>query len=295
MADNPEKRGIVNRALTILTAGLTSRTGVLFDSITDEEFADYTAVSETNESDKRLACFLYESILEQVLEDIRPDFACEYADLGQRHKVNQAFGGWDYLFELPSDFLCLVAQVDEGNPTRKGSYGRDPEVLHFAGYSHVVAGTDDQAYYCDTNHTSVDDSSKGQPPDDDGDENWTLYSANGGYGAPWAAGVAYQYNATGPMLATNALTNVDGDSAYIRYVAYARAGRSDQPQYYPKNFSNALATRLAAEMAENTKDYKRRRDLLEEYELLAKPGHWRVENRHKVGSRHITIFEARTR
>lgn len=301
MADNPYKRGIVNQAMIILNAGKTSTSGVLFSSITDAQFADYTTVSESNEPDKRLFCCIYERVLKMVLEDIRPQFALAYADLGQPRKINQDFGGWDYLFELPSDFLCLAAQLAEGDPTRKCGYDRDPEVLHFKGYSHVVCGGDDQAYYCDTDHTSADDSSDGQPPDDDGDENWTLYNTDGSYGAAWAAGVAYENDSTGPMLATNTLTNTDGDSAYIQYVAYTQttnlgvAGRSDQPQYYPAAFANAFATRLAAEMCIDSKDYERRLRLFAEYEELAKPALWRMEARHKSRTRRYTAFEARTR
>jgi len=274
---------------------------MFFDSLTDAQFADWSTISEAQYPDARLAVMLYEPILKQVLEDIEPDFACEYADLGQPRKVSQAFGGWNYLFELPDDFLALVAQVLEGDPGKDVALNRDPEVLFFQGYSHVVAGSDDQAYYCNTDHTSVDDTADGQPPDDDGDGNWTLYSTDGSLGAAWAEDVAYEYDSTGFMLATNDLTNADGNSAYIRYIAYVQttalgvAGRSDQPVYYPESFKNALATRLAAEMCLDAKDYERRTWLLKEYETLAKPAYWTVQNRHRARIKYITAFEARTR
>jgi hypothetical protein len=299
MADNPEKRAIVNRALAILVGGRTAQTGLAFTSIDNTEFADWTTVSEQNQPDKRLACMLYEDTLKEVLQDIHPDFACEYADLGQVRAVNQEFGGWDYLFELPTDFLCLVKQCTEGNPLGDGF---DCEVLDFQGYSHVVAGSDDQSYYCSTDHTSADDASNGQPPDDDGNANWTLYSTDAGYGATWAASVAYENDSTGSMLATNHLTDDAGSSAYIRYVAYVQTssdgttpGRSDQPAYYPGAFKYAFAVRLAAAMAQDSKDYERRRMLLEEYEGHAKPRALTVQNRHKARTGHVTVFERRTR
>lgn len=290
MADNAYKRRIANRALAILNAGRTSAASVLFDSIDDSEFADYTTVSEINYPDKKLVCLHYESILKQVIEDMAPEFAKSFADLGQWRKVNKADGGYDYLFELPSDYLALIKQCYEGSPGR----GCDCEIMDFADYSHVVCGSDDQAYYCSNDHTSVDDASDGQPPDDDGNGNWTLYNADGGLGASWAASVAYKTGATGKMLATNALSDDDGDSAYIQYLAYVQAGRSDRPQDYPEAFVNAFATRLAAELALDSKDYERRRGLLEEYQILAKPDYWAVQNRHRARTRHKTIFESRS-
>jgi len=291
MADNPSKRAIVNRALMILNAGRTAQAGMFFTSLTDEQFADWTTVSETDYPDARMAVMIYEHILKQVIEDIQPDFASAYADLGQPMKVDKADGGWSYLFELPSDFLALVKQCAQGVP----SQGFDCELLHFRTYSHVVLGTDDQAYYCNTNHTSVDDATDGQPPGDDGDTNWTLYDEDGSLGADWAAGVAYKYQATGHLLATNDLTDEDGESAYIQYLAYVQAARSDEPAYYPENFKNALATRLAAEMCLDAKDYERRRRLLEEYQVLAKPDVWHVQARHKDRIKKTTVFDARTK
>jgi len=189
-----------------------------------------------------------------------------------------------------------VGQVAEGKP----STFYDCDLMFFKGYSHVVVGTDDQAYYCDTDHTSVDNASDGQPPDNDGDGNWTLYDEDGSLGAAWAEAVAYENDSTGFLLASNDLTNEDGDSAYIKYLAYVQttsggtAGRSDQPQYYPESFKAALATRLAAEMCLDAKDYERRTWLLKEYEALAKPGAWAAQNTHKDRTRPLTVFERRT-
>jgi hypothetical protein len=276
---------------------------MFFAALTDAEFADWSTISETDYPDARMAVMIYEPILKQVLEDIQPDFACAYADLGQPRKIDQEFGGWDYLFELPADFLCLVKQLAEGDQSKEESAqpGYRCEVLHFKGYSHTVVGSDGLVYYCDTDHTSVDDTTDGQPPDGDGDGNWTLDATEELEGAAWAAGVAYEYDSTGLMLASNDLTNEDGTAAYIKYVAYVQttsggtAGRSDQPQYYPESFKNALATRLAAEMTLDAKDYERRRMLLDEYERLAKSAYWHVQNRHKDRVRKTTVFEARTK
>jgi len=291
MADNEYKRAIANRALSILVAGVKGDSGILFKEITDAEFADYTTVSEQNEPDKRLICALYESVLKQVIEDIAPQFARRYADLGQAMAVNSEYGGWSYLFELPSDYLALIKQLSEGS--LKGDF--KCEILMFHSYSHVVCGTDYQAYYCNTEHTSADDSSDGQPPDNDGNSNWTLYSTDGGLGADWAASVLYKNEATGKLLATNSLTNDNGNSAYIQYLGYALTAFGDMPQYYPENFKNAFATRLAAEIALNSKDYKRRTELLTEYKQLARGDYIRVQQRHAGGKKHITVFEARTR
>ena len=305
MADNPSKRAIVNRALTILCAGRTAGAGLFFTSITDAEFADWTTIPETSnittsaEPDKRMAVMLYEPILRQVLLDMQPQFACVYADLGQPRAINQAFGGWDYLFELPDDFLGLVAQVDEGNPLQPVTMDRDPEVLFFKDYSHTVVGSDGNVYYCKLNHTSAD----ANKPITGASYStyWTLDSTETLEGATWAADVAYKTARTADLLATNTLSNAAGTSAYIKYLAYVQtsnagvAGRSDQPAYYPESFKAALATRLAAEMALDSKDFERRQRLLQEYEAMAKPEHWRQENRHKARSRPLTVFERRTR
>lgn len=297
MADNAQKRAIVNLALARLVGGRTADTSLFFTSITDAEFADWTSISEQNEPDKRLAVMLYEGTLKKTLENMHPDFACEYADLGTALAINQEYGGWDYLFELPTDFLCLVKQCSEGDPLGAGF---DCEVLDFQDYSHVVVATDDQSYYCSANHTAA----AADKPISGANyaSYWTLYSTDGSYGATWVSGTAYKYNRTAKMLATNVLTDDAGSSAYIRYVAYvqtsadgATPGRSDQPLYYPEAFKEAFATRLAADMALDSKDFQRATELLARYENYDKPAAQAVQNRHKARTRHYTVFERRTR
>lgn len=290
MADNPNKRALCNRATSILVAGRTTQGDILFTSITDEQFADWSTVGVADNADIRLICSLYEPILLMCIEDMAPQFATSYEDLGREVMVNSECGGWDYLFELPSDYLDLLAQVAEGN--RKKEY--DAEVLEFESYSHVVGGTDDNDYVCGTGHTSVDDSSDGQPPDNDGNSNWTLLADDDDRDrAQWYAGLSYKAAANGQLLASNSLSNDNGTGAYIRYLAYVQAGFADKPEYYPEAFKNAFATRLAAEMALDGKDYQRRQRLLEEYELLAKPHARTIIQRPTYRKPHKSVFESR--
>lgn len=298
MAANQNKTDLCNRALMILNAGRSETAKLLLEGITDEEFVDYTTVSGASEPQTQLFCFLYERILKQVLEDIQPQFACRYADLGTALAIDQEWGGWDYLFELPSDFLCLAAMVDEGNPNRYADMDRDPEVLHFVEYNHVVEGTDGNPYYCTADHTAA---AANKPITGASYASyWTAMTDTTWPSATWISGTAYKASRTGKMLGTNVLNNDDGDSAYIRYVAYdqyvssADVGRNDDPSYYPENFSNAFCTRLAAEMALDSKDYERRRRLLEEYEALAKPHYWKAQNQHRAKRRRLSAFESRT-
>lgn len=290
MADNPEKRELCNRAITILNAGRTTNSGVLFTDIDDTEFADFSTVSEANNADKRLICFNYEPILKMVIEDMAPSSSVRYADLGREVAVNSEFGGWDYLFEFPSDYVAMLAQVAEGN--RKHEF--DSEPLTFENYSHVVAGADGSDYLCGTSHTSVDDSSDGQPSDNDGNVNWSVMAADSDRNrAQWYAGVAYKTAASGQLLASNSFSNDNGTSAYIKYLAYIQAAFGDIPARYTEGFKNAFATRLAAEMALDGKDYQRRTALLTEYEILAKPHARAMIQRPNFTKPHRTVFQSR--
>jgi hypothetical protein len=302
MSDNSQKRTLVNRALLILNAGRTSAARIFFTSIDDNYFSDpFTNVPST-QKDLLAACVAYEPILLMVMEDIIPDFMKKYADLGAAVKVNKESTEWDYLFELPSDYDSrlrnTVRQVDQGN--RKKTY--DFDILHFESYAHIVDGSDDQTYYCSTDHTSADDSSDGQPPSNDGNSNWTLYDTDTIGATHSVYSYAYKSAQTGDVFASNNYSNnpsatIDDDinSAYIEYIPYTQAGINDKPQYYSEHFKNAFCTRLAAELAIDSKDYERRRLLLEEYERMANPTYRRIQNSKKYIKRHISTFEARNR
>jgi len=297
MADNEEKRALCNRAITILTAGMTAQAGVLHTEITDEQFADYTSVTTDNQI--MLLCFLYEPILLKVILDIQPDFAKQFADLGNEICINKEVGDWTLLFELPTDFIkdpgALIAQISQAN--RKTKY--KCKILTFDSYAHVVTGTDDQAYKCKANVTASADT---RPITGSWTTNWELYDEDGSLGATWVSGWSYKASQDGLLLATNSYSNSpsetvdsDIDSAYIEYLAYIQAGISDKPALYPNAFKNAFCTRLAAEMAEDGHDYERRRKLMEEYELIAKPRVWQVQNRNDFEEEtRPTFLESRT-
>uniref|UniRef100_A0A6M3KBI2 Uncharacterized protein n=1 Tax=viral metagenome TaxID=1070528 RepID=A0A6M3KBI2_9ZZZZ len=288
--DNPYKRHLCNRTLAILVAGRTSQSGIFFDSITDEEFADYTTVAD-NLNDKKLICCLYPQILQQVITDMKPDFARQFADLGAEIRINKEIRDWSLLFGLPADFLDLVAQINQIDRNTK----YDCEVLTFDDYAHVVEGSDEQAYYCKLLHTSTTDD---EPITGTNWETyWTLYDEDGTLGAPWIESWAYKASQSGNLLATSDYSNdpsttVDGgiDSAYIEYLAYVQAGISDKPLYYPESFKNAFCTRLAAEMALDAKDYEQRRRLLEEYAMLAGPGFRAIQQDRKYIPPRVSIF-----
>jgi hypothetical protein len=260
MATNSGKTFIGNLALSKTKAGLTDE-GVMYSSgIDDTEFADFTTAS--NETIKRI-CLYYETCLKRCLEEIQPDFAKRFADLGNQITINKEYQDWGYLFELPTDFLHLIKQTDESNKNAK----YDCDILDFTSYAHTVTGSDDNVYICTTAHTSVDDSSDGEPPDDDGEGNWTLDSDEEYKGADWEVR-SYSASASGRLFVTNTMSNTDGDSAYIEYIPYTLGGINDDATKYPENFKHALATLLASEIE---LDYERRAKLLMEYETLAKP------------------------
>lgn len=261
MAINASKTLIANLSLSKTKAGLTD-TGVSYTSgIDDTEFADFTTAD--NETVKRI-CLYYEPTLKRCLKEIRPDFAKRYADLGAEISVNKEYGDWDYLFTLPSDYLALIKQTSESS-TRSGIRC---DVLDFTSFAHVVVGSDYAIYICTTAHTSVDDITDGDPPDDDGDGNWTIDSDSEWKGVAWEEDKSYLASGSAKLLVTNTLSNDDSDSAYIEYIPYAQGGINDDPTYYTDEFQNAFATLLASEIE---LDYQRRIQLLTEYKTLAKP------------------------
>lgn len=294
MAANAQKTNMVNKAVLKL-GGATSIATTLVDTIDDSVFANpSTATDETT----RLACFAYPGVLKKALRDIEPKFARRYADLGGEVKITQdgASGtpfeqaDWELMFELPSDYLALIAQIDETSKTTK--YEATEITVH--SWAHVVKGSDGQAYYCDTAHTSVDDSADGQPPDDDGDANWTLFSTDDDDGADHEFGRAYQSAQTGKLLLCNDYSNEDGDSAYIEYIAYVTAGVGDMPQYYDEDFIEAFTTLLASEMAPYTVEKGVRTALRLEYERLAKLQAQAAQSEPDYQEEPTTWLDART-
>ena len=193
---------------------------------------------------------------------MRPDFAKRFADLGNRITINKEYADWGYLFELPSDYLCLVRQTDEGDHKLK----YDSKILDFTGYAHTVAGTDDEVYVCATSHTSA----TATKPITGASYStyWTEDSSDEYSGADWESGKAYTADTDGKLLVTNDYSNADGDSAYIEYIPYTQAGINDDPDQYSEPFKHALATLLASEIE---LDKERRDKLISEYELMAKP------------------------
>jgi len=293
MADNPQKRALINRAIIKFSSGTTAAARVLFDSIDDSYFSDpFTNVPSTRK-DLLVACITYEQVLKRVLIDLKPEFATLYADLGHEIRINKEVGEWTYIFELPSDFLWLIAQVDEDDKDK--TY--EAKIKYFKQYAHIVTGSDDQTYYCKTAHTSVDDSSDGEPPDDDGDDNWDLYDTDD-IGADWVEGWAYKASQTGRLLVTNDYSNnpsatvdTDYDSAYIKYIPYVQAGINDEPAYYDEYFSNAFATLLGSELAQVIgKDYERHIQLLNEYENVAKPDFFENETEKQHIPERVSIY-----
>jgi len=297
MADNEYKREIVNMALSILREGKTSAAGQFHDTIDDTEFADYKTAATQG---LQRICFRYPSVLQTVLRDMKPDFAKQYADLGAEIHINKEISGWDYLFELPSDYLDMIDQVEQGARTIKvGQSSRDithdHKVFTFDSYAHVVKGTDDQAWYCKLDHTAA----AANKPITGADyaTYWTLYDESEYLGADWVSGWSYKASASGRLLATNTYSNnpsatVDSSisSAYIKYIPYVAAGINDKPQYYPEEFKQAFAVRLASAL---TKDVEKQVGLLQRYEKFEKPAVLRIQNMDKHRKPHRTWMDKR--
>ncbi len=281
--DNSYKREIVNMAIDILREGKSSTAGMFHTSITDAQFADWSSV--TGNQDVRKACFNYEPNLLQVLQDIRPDFSRQFADLSDEIMINKEIGSWGRLFEVPTDFLDIVAQIDEGNKDKEF----DNDILTFNEYSHVVKGSDEKAWKCKLAHTAA---SANKPITGASYLTyWELYNTDDAFGADWVSGWAYKASQSGKLLATNNYSNIAGNSAYIQYLAYVQAGISDKPQFYPPTFKQAVAVLLASAM---TRDKEKQILLVNRYEALAKPRVYRTENQNQYEPTQPTMFEART-
>lgn len=277
MAANPSKTKMINRMFLKL-GGVTDTGTLVIATIDDTVFANPT----TAESDgTKAACILYPDVLQQAIKDMQPKFATRYADLGTEIKItlDGANGtpferaDWERIFELPSDYLALLFQLDEANKATK--YEADEIAVH--SYAHVVKGTDDQAYYCILDHTSA----AANKPITGASyaTNWSLFDADVNFGATWESGHAYKSDQTGKLLLAKEYSNVDGDSAYIKYLAYAVTGVGDQPLLYDQPFIEAFTTLFASEMAPWSQEHNRRLTFRNEYERLAKPTMQRLQNR----------------
>lgn len=298
MADATQKRLLVNRALLIFSGATTAASRTLFKSgdLETTYFSDPHTNVPSSRRDILCVCVAYEPVLQMVLKDLKPDFARHFADLRAPVRINREYGSWEYLFDgLPSDFLDLIAQVDQNDKDK--TY--EAEIKTYDSYAHVVSGSDDKAYYCILDHTGSAD--KTPITGASYATYWSLYDEDD-IGATYVVGKAYKASQSGHVLVTNAYSNVptetvdsDIDSAYIEYLAYVQAGISDKPEYYPEYFVNAFCIRLAAEIAISIgKDYERRIQLLGEYEKIAKPGFYKGRQAKKHVEEQTSIFDART-
>ena len=206
--------------------------------------------------------------------------------------IDQEIGSWKKLFELPDDYLDLIAQIAQGDHKKK----YEAKILTFDAYAHVVTGTDDKAYRC---KVAVTASASTKPITGSWETNWELYDADGSLGADWVSGWAYKASEDGLLLATNSYSNdpsetVDSsiNSAYISYIPYVQAGVNDKPAYYTPEFKRAFAVRLASAL---TKDVEKQNGLLARYTRHDRPLVERIENMDDYRKPHLTTLAARTR
>lgn len=278
MAANAPKTKMINRMFLKL-GGVTDIGTLVIDTIDDTVFAN---PSSADTDGTKAACILYPDVLKEVIIDMQPKFATPpYADLGTEIEItlDGANGtpferaDWERIFELPSDYLALLFQLDEAN--KKTKYEAEEITVH--SYAHVVKGTDDKAYYCILDHTSA----AANKPITGASyaTNWSLFDADVNFGATWEAGHAYKASETGKLLLAKEYSNVDGDSAYIKYLAYVATAIGDIPTLYDQGFIEAFTTLLASEMAPWSQENNRRLTLRNEYERLAKPTMQRLQNR----------------
>lgn len=269
MAANPQKTKMINLAIGKLH-GATDTGTVYIADLDDSVFATpSTGASE----DAINACRLYPECLKQALRDIQPKFARRYADLGANIKITEGGsagtifyrGEWLYIFQLPSNFLDLIAQINEANNTIISK----SRVLTAHSWSHLVIGTDSKTYYCKANGSGV----AANKPITGG--TWStyfaLFNADDAYGVDWEDNKAYLAASELKLLLSNNYSNANGDGAFIEYVAYLATGVGDKPDHYDEHFIQAFTTLLASEMAPWSTEKQRRFELRQEYERLAKP------------------------
>ena len=272
MATNAAKTHMINLALLKLVGVTSSAQPMLKTDIDDSVFASPTTASGANKDDVMLYCTRYPDCLKRALIDIRPKFARRYADLGPPISITEdqsilyPRADWVYMFDLPSNFLALIKQTEEGNKAAK--IEAEERTAH--GFAHVVAGSDGNSYYCSSFVTGA--AANLPITGDDYATYWTQFSTDDDDGTTWETGKAYKSEQTGKILLSNELSNADGDAAYIEYLAYAQDGVSDKPAYYDQHFIEAFVTLLAESMAPWSTEQGVRQMLIQEYERLARPG-----------------------
>lgn len=266
---NAAKTKMLNLVFALL-GGVTDIGTSYIEDIDDSVFADPSSAS--NEDTRRL-CMFYPEALQQAIRDIQPKFARRYADLGMAIKITEDGangtlfyrGAWNYIFQCPSDFLDLISQLSEADFRR--TYPADVVTAHT--WSHVVKGTDEQAWYCSTLHTAAD----ANKPISGGSYStyWSLFNTDEAYGADWETGKAYLASSDLKLLLSNNYGNANGNGAFIEYMAYEVLGVGDVPTAYDKHFTTAFTVLLASMAAPVSTAKKVRDELKVEYERLSKP------------------------
>ena len=273
MADNQPKTDMINMA-SIKLGGVIDIGQVYLDVINDTVFADPSTGS--NESEK-VACMVYPNALKRAIREIKPKFARRYADLGPEIRITEdgatgtlfKRGDWELMFDVPSNYIGLISQISEGD--KKAKYEAIEITAH--SWAHVVKGTDDQSYYCTADiaeaaatHKPISGATYASF--------FALFNTDDSYGADFETGRAYkksQASHSGNLILAKQVSNHDGDSAYIEYLAYSPTGVGDIPTYYDDHFIAAFTTLLASEMAPVTTESNARWKLQQEYKRMCLP------------------------
>ena len=275
MAGNQPKTDMMNLAF-IKLGGATDAGKVWVPVLDDSVFADPYSYTGTGKESVRIAALQYPNALRQAIKDIRPKFCRRYADLGKEIRITEdgASGtifkraDWELIFELPSDYNGLIHQISEAN--KAVTYDAKEITAH--SWAHIVKGTDDQAYYCTADVAGAD---ANEPITGASYASyWALFNTDDSYGADFETGRAYkksQASHSGKLLLAKEVSNSDGDSAFIEYLAYALAGVGDIPTYYNQHFIDAFTTLLASYMAPVSTESNARWKLQQEYIQLNKP------------------------
>ena len=163
-----------------------------------EKKVTITSLSDTDKT-SALCYLLYTPARKTVLKRVKPQECSYYADLSAESSFTGEKAEWEYVFDLPDDYLTLVKQTSE--------------LDHKIEYpSQIKQG----------------------------------------------------------KLFTNALSNEDGDSAYIEYIKNETDG-----DVFSEEVINAIATLMAADLTPRITGgewgWKRRQELLEEFENLVLP------------------------